>query len=425
METLDRRQFLSGAAGVGAAAGALHLRIPRHPKMPARAASIAGATRQASGMTTSVSAGPLVLCILTGGNDGLNTVVPYESGDYRRLRGQIAIPGDQVLPLGEHDGEALGFHPSLTGMYELFQAGQVAVILGVEYPDPNYSHFVSMDIWQTAQLSGDLASGWVGRWLDHTGTDPFRALSVGAILPAAFVGDEQQASTLNDSTSGNSQMPGQDPQFLNIYKNLMRPYGGELELSRDVGAAGLDLLTIGAAADRALTKESVPPSVTSRGSGDIGNQLDIVAELIEYGLPTKAYAVGWNGFDTHADQLDTHAGLLSQLDAAVQNFMAVFPTPVKGKNPVLLIHSEFGRRPNANGSAGTDHGSAGVVFVVGPGVKGGFYGSQPSLSRFDPYGNLIWSTDFRRIYATILDQVLDGPTARILGGSFKPLEFLN
>ncbi len=220
-------------------------------------------------------------------------------------------------------------------------------------------------------------------------------------------------------------MPGQDPLFLNIYKGVMNPYGGELHLSREVGTAGLDLLTIGAAADAALSKESAPPSVTDRGSGDIGNQLDLVAELIEYGLPTKAYGVGWNGFDTHSDQLNTHAGLLSQLDAAVQNFMGVFPTPVKGKNPVLVVHSEFGRRPNANGSGGTDHGSAGVVFVVGPSVKGGFYGNQPSLSRFDPYGNLIWSTDFRSVYATILDHVLDGPTARILGGSFRAVPFLN
>jgi uncharacterized protein (DUF1501 family) len=367
-----------------------------------------------------------VLCTLSGGNDGLNTVVPYENRDYLRLRGELAIPADQVLPLKTVDGEPLGFHPALTGLYSLWQAGQVAIILGVEYPDPNFSHFVSMDIWQTADLSGDAAAGWLGRWLDATGSDPLRALSVGPTLPAAFVGNKQQASTLNDSTQGGSQMPGQSPLFLTVYKKLMSPYHGAVPLSNAVGSSGVNLLAVGAAADAALGKESVPGNPSQRGSGDIGNQLDIVAELIEYGLPTKAYGVGWGSFDTHSDQLNQHGALLSQLDDAVQNFMGVFPTPVAGKNPVLMMHSEFGRRPNANGSAGTDHSSASVVIVVGPGVKGGFYGAQPSFSKLDEYGNLKYTTDFRKIYATILEDVLGyAPASRILGGAFKPVPFLS
>lgn len=423
MGTLDRRQFLSGTLGAGAVAGAAHVGLPMRSES---AASTSAARVRASRSTvSSVPPGPFVLCILTGGNDGLNTVVPYTSGDYLSLRGDLAIPADQVLPLETVDGEKLGFHPALTGLHSLYEAGQVAVILGVEYPDPNYSHFISMDIWQTAELSGDGAAGWIGRWLDVTGSDPLRALSVGPTLPTAFVGARQQASTLNDSTSGGSQMPGDGSFFLTVYRKLMTPYGGALALSNAVGEAGINLLTVGADAERALNAESVPPDPSGRGSGDIGNQLDIVAELIEYGLPTKAYGVGWGGFDTHSDQLDQHYSLLSQLDAAVQNFMGVFPTAVKGKNPVVMIHSEFGRRPNANASEGTDHGSAGVVFVVGPGVKGGFYGAQPSLARLDPLGNLVVTTDFRSIYATILEEVLGyGPAAGILGRSFKPIPFL-
>jgi uncharacterized protein (DUF1501 family) len=373
-----------------------------------------------------VPAGPFVLCTLSGGNDGLNTVVPYNDPHYRNLRGGLAVPADQVLPLGTFDKTDLGFHPSLTGLYSLWQAGQVAVILGVEYPDPNYSHFQSMDIWQTADLSGEADAGWIGRWLDATGSDPFRALSVGPTLPVSFVGAVQQASTLNDSTSGGSQMPNQDPLFLTIYRRLMSPYAGEVALARAVGKSGTNLLSVGHAAQLGLNAESVPPSLTNRGSGDIGNQFDIVAELIEYGMPTKAYGVGWGSFDTHSDQWNTHADLLSNLDAAVQNFMGVFPTPVAGKNPVILIHSEFGRRPNANASQGTDHGSSGVVFVVGPGVKGGFYGAQPSLAQLDDLGTLKVTTDFRRIYATILEEVLEyGSPGKLLKGSFKPIPFLS
>jgi len=423
MGTLNRRQFLSTSLGAGAVAGAAHIGLARHLGESGSATS--HAARSLTPRTSGVAPGPFVLCTLSGGNDGLNTVVPYADSRYFALRGDLAVPADQVLRIGNFDGTDLGFHPALTGLYSLFEAGQVAVILGVEYPDPNYSHFQSMDIWLTADLSGDPAAGWIGRWLDATGSDPLRALSVGPTLPMSFVGNVQQASTLNDSTSGGSQMPGNGGFFLTVYKKLMAPYGGELPLRKLVGEAGKNLLTVGAAAESALDAESVPPSLSDRDSGDIGTQLDIVAELIEHGLPTQAYGVGLGSFDTHSAQWDTHYNLLSNLDAAVQNFMGVFPTPVAGKNPVLMLHSEFGRRPNANGSAGTDHGSSSVVFVVGPGVKGGFYGAQPSLSKFDEYGNLEVTTDFRSIYATILEEVLDVSAPKILGGTFNPIQFLN
>ena len=160
-------------------------------------------------------------------------------------------------------------------------------------------------------------------------------------------------------------------------------------------------------------------------AGDIGNQLDIVAELINYGLPTSVYSVSWGSFDTHSDQADTHAGLLSALDAAVSSFIGAFPTAAPGKSPVIVIYSEFGRTSKVNASKGTDHSSASVVFVAGPGVKGGFYGAMPSLTRLDPYGNLIFTTDFRRVYATVLEEILglEKPHS-ILGGSFRTLDFL-
>lgn len=418
-EGLSRRGFLAGSLGATAAAGTA-LKV-RHIRLPARADS---STRSATRQNTSIAAGPLVLCTLYGGNDGLNTVVPYEESAYRKLRHALAITREEALPLGDLDGIALGLHPSLTGMQALWNAGQLAIILGVEYPNPNYSHFESMDIWQTADLSGEAGSGWLGRWLDATGTDPMRALSVGSQVPIAFAGNVQQAGTLADSTNGSAQLPYGSGPFTSAYKELIRVKKKGAPIANLIARDGTNLLRVGNAAANGLDKESPPPGVTGRYAGDIGNQLDVVAELIEYGLPTKAYGVSFASFDTHSDQAGTHANLLSQLDAAVQNFCGAFPTAEAGKNPVLVIYSEFGRRPEVNASAGTDHSSSSVVFVVGPSVKGGFYGAMPSLTKLDEYGNFLVTTDFRRVYATVLERVLGIDNKSILGKSFHTIDFI-
>jgi uncharacterized protein (DUF1501 family) len=184
-------------------------------------------------------------------------------------------------------------------------------------------------------------------------------------------------------------------------------------------------MRVGSEAAAALSKEQPPPAPAGSDPGDIGTQLDIVAELITYGLPTSVYSVSWSSFDTHSNQANTHAGMLASLDAAVTGFMSAFPTAAPGKSPVIVICSEFGRTPRVNASAGTDHSSASVVLVVGPAVKGGFYGATPSFTKLDPYGNLIFTTDFRRVYATVLEQVLgiESPSG-ILDGSFRPIDFL-
>jgi uncharacterized protein (DUF1501 family) len=411
---LNRRQFVTGVLGGGAAAGLVRF----------TGLSSLLSMAEASGATVPKK-GPFVLCTLYGGNDGLNTVVPYESGLYRSWRNELAIPGDQVLPLGDDGTARLGFHPSLTGLYALWKAGKVAVISGVEYPHPNFSHFASQTIWQTAQLSGDPGSGWLGRWLDVTGTDPFRALSVGPNLPPALVGAKQQASSVVDSTSAGSQLPGQDPVFSAAYRQMMTAFPGEPALQAGQAASGSNLMTVGAKAAAALSKEHPTSTTGGRDAGDIGTQLDIVAEMVLYGLPTSVYSVSWESFDTHSDQAGTHAGLLSSLDAAVESFMSAFPAASPGKSPVIMIYSEFGRTPRVNASAGTDHSSASVVLVVGPAVKGGFYGATPSFTHLDPYGNLRYTTDFRSVYATVLEQILGvETTGYVLGGAFRPIDFL-
>jgi uncharacterized protein (DUF1501 family) len=410
--TINRRQFLTGVLGGGVATGLVHFNGLGSLLSMAEASA-----------ATVPHHGPFVLCTLYGGNDGLNTVVPYESGIYRDWRGALAISGEQVLPLGEEGSGKLGFHPSLVNMHALWKTGKVAVISGVEYPHPNFSHFASQSIWQTAQLSGDPGTGWLGRWLDVTGRDPFRALSVGPTLPPALVGAKQQASAVVDSTSPGAQLPGQNPAFNAAYKQLMTSFPGETALQAGQANCGTALLTVGSKAAAALSKEK--PLSMSGEAGDIGNQLDIVAELIQYGLPTSVYSVAWESFDTHSNQANPHAGLLSSLDSAVGGFMSGFPTAAPGKSPVIMIYSEFGRTTKANASGGTDHSSASVVLMVGPAVKGGFYGATPSFTHLDPYGNLIYTTDFRRIYATVLEKVLGMETPRsVLGASFRPFEFL-
>jgi len=240
-----------------------------------------------------------------------------------------------------------------------------------------------------------------------------------------LVGAKQQACSLVDSTSPGDQLPGQNPQFSAAYRQLMSTFAGELGVQAEQATSGANLMTVGSKAAGALSHEQTPAGSSGRDAGDIGNQLDIVADLIRYGLPTSVYSVDWGGFDTHSAQADNHAGLLSSLDAAIGSFMSVFPTSLPGKSPVIVIYSEFGRTTRVNASAGTDHSSASVVLVVGPGVKGGFYGATPSFSHLDPYGNLIYTTDFRKVYATVLERVLGIESPEyVLGGSFRAIDFI-
>jgi len=427
-KSFTRRDFLSGSLGVGAA-GALQAALgPVRP--PARSGSGTRIATVATAEAASISSRSkkvertLVLCTLYGGNDGLNTVIPYESSAYQALRGDIAIPHDQAQPLGKAGDVALGLHPALVGLKSLWDAGQVAIILGIGYPNPSFSHFESMEIMQSADPSGDSSSGWVGRWLDVSGSDPTRALSVGPNIPVVFTGTRQQAATLADSTTPGSQTPGGDPNFLSAYSELEHTYPHEPALEAAVAQAGSDLLRVGAKAAWALTSQKPPDPISPNSAGDVGTQLDVVAELIKAGMPTKAYGVMLSSFDTHTDQLDTQAGLLSQLDAAVENFMGDFPSGSGGLSPVIVIYSEFGRRAQSNASGGTDHGSASNVIVVGPSVKGGLYGELPSLTKLDDTSNFRHTTDFRRVYATLLADIMGVDPKSFLGAPFAPMTFL-
>jgi len=425
--SFTRRDFLGGSIGVGAA-GALHTAVGPAPllaravKAPASQA-VATTTKTAAARPVSWRDRTLVLCTLYGGNDGLNTVIPYENSIYKSTRGGVAIGAGQAQAIGTVDNDKLGLHPALVGLKSLWDQGQVAIIMGVGYPNPNYSHFQSMEIMMSADPTGDSPTGWLGRWLDVTGSNPTRVLSVGSQLPQVFTGDRQQGSTLADSTNPGSQQPDGDPSFIRAYRECQHLFHRESELEAAIAQSGTNLLVVGSKAASALNSQQPPKPVTQNDAGDIGNQLDVVAELIKAGLPTKAYGISASSFDTHAGQLQAQGLLLSQLDAGVQNFMGAFPQGSTGLSPVILIYSEFGRRPESNSSGGTDHGSANVVIAVGPSVKGGFYGHMQSLRRLDDLGNFVYTTDVRRVYATVLAHIMGVAPKDIVGGH-APLGFL-
>jgi uncharacterized protein (DUF1501 family) len=357
-------------------------------------------------------AGVLVVVTLYGGNDGLNTVVPAADPAYQDARPELAYKPEEVLDLGE----GLGLNPGMKGMKTLWDAKKLAVVRGVGYPQPDHSHFRSMAIWQTAAPKSPSGTGWLGRWLDATGDDPLRALSVEPVLPPLLAGERVAGACLPAS---GLQIP---PNALGqAFLALGKPQAGE---GKDFARAAKSITDLAEAArvlgDAQSRQEDTEPDDEERnngasagGRGALGAQLDLVAGLIETGVPTRAYSVSLGGFDTHADERGTQQRLLTELDAALTGFSDRMSRSDRGRDVVVLVYSEFGRRVHANASDGTDHGTAGPAFLLGQRVNGGFHGQQPSLTDLDD-GDLKQTTDFRDVYATLLDRVLGTDPGRVL-----------
>jgi uncharacterized protein (DUF1501 family) len=344
--------------------------------------------------------GVLVVVTLYGGNDGLNTLVPAADPAYQKARSELAYAPQDVLDLGQ----GLGLNPGMKGMKSLWDSGSLAVVRGVDYPKPDHSHFRSMAIWQTASPDTSVTTGWLGRWLDHR-ANPLDAVSVEPVMPPLLAGAKTAAVSL--PVRGLKLPVGKVGA---AYAGLGRPQSGDPELVARAASSVTDL------EHAAATLAAKLPSSSGSGSGGDGlaDQLDVVAELVEAGVQTQVYSVSLGGFDTHADERDTQQGLLTQLDGALTPFVNRMKKTANGQQVVVLVYSEFGRRVVANASDGTDHGTAGPVFLMGDRIKGGFYGDEPSLTDLDD-GDLKWTTDFRTVYATLLEQVLDTDAGRILG----------
>jgi uncharacterized protein (DUF1501 family) len=401
MNSLTRRRFLTWT-GV-AAAGAL----------------AAGATvvdwddllSSAADDPLDPDAGVLVVVTLYGGNDGLNTVVPAADDAYHKARSDLAYAPDDVLDLGD----GLGLNPGLAGLKSLWDDKRLAVVRGVGYPEPDRSHFRSMAIWQTASPKTAVSTGWLGRWLDATGADPLRALAVDPVLPPLLAGEKTAAAAL---PAGGLTLPKGDLGA--AFAKLGAPVSGEERWRASAAKSIADLhdaarVLGGGAADAAEPDddEQRNKGASAGGAGGLAAQLDVVARLIEAGVPTRAYSVSLGGFDTHADERGTQERLLKELDGALAPFAERLRGTDRGKKAVVLVYSEFGRRVRANASDGTDHGTAGPVFVLGDRVSGGFYGEQPSLTDLTD-DDLRATTDFRDVYATMLSDVLGSDPGAIL-----------
>lgn len=372
----------------------------------------------------------LVIVQLGGGNDGLNTVVPYFSDDYRRLRPRLAIggpgtngPGGTALPLDATAG--LGLHPELEGLQALHDRGLLGVVQGVGYPNPNRSHFASMDIWQTGRTDGQ-GTGWLGRYFDArcNGTpEPQAAIALGRNAPISLVGDVQKPVAFEDERLFRWKGEDLHPAMKAPYEKSVRA-GALSGVDPDSQAAYLMRTSLDAQVSSDRIRAAVQrASATPYPGGALAGQLRLVGAMIRDELPTRVYYASIGGFDTHGGQLGSHGRLMRQVGDAIAAFQADIESQGRQDQVLTMVFSEFGRRVAENGSAGTDHGTAAPVFLIGGKVRPGVIGNHPSLVDLDS-GDLKYTLDFRSVYAGILADWFQTDPRPILGAEHRPAKLV-
>jgi uncharacterized protein (DUF1501 family) len=405
----SRRDFLArGLYGLGVGAGL--------PLVLSRTSAVLAAQALEG---TSVERHPeriLVVIELSGGNDGLNTVVPYADPAYYRARPKIGIPDREVIKAAD----GFGFHPSMVGFERLYKDGMLAVVHGCGYDHPSLSHFSSMGFWHTGVPNGGESLGWLGRLADERYETATRNLIV----------DLGTSQSLAVRSRRHSPLVFDDPA-------RFRRDGTEDEkqalaaLSRTRSTSNTVLEFLASTAQNATESSdfvrqasaSYRTTVDYGQGGGLGVNLQRVAALIAAGMPTRLYYVTYQGnsFDTHVQQADLHSRLLMYTADAVRAFIEDVARIGRGNDVAVMMFTEFGRRVEENGSLGTDHGTATPMFLVGKSVKGGFYGTHPSLTDLDD-GNMKMTTDFRRVYATAIKEWLGCDHADVvLKGRFDTL----
>lgn len=360
----------------------------------------------------------LVLVQLAGGNDGLNTLVPFEDANYYRLRPTLGIAKDKVLRLND----TIGLHPECGPLQRAFQDGKLAIVQNVGYPNPNRSHFRSTEIWETASRSNEfLTTGWVGRFFDNAcggmpaeATDPV-GVHVSDALPPSFVGEHEHPTFGLSPVIRNHRENEEDRRLLTALA-----HGGDASESETFLSHTL--------LDALVTEQKVQTIIGGYKPGNgvvypengFANSLKNIAALIAGGLPTRVYFASLGGFDTHGNQATQHTRLLGTLSTGLAAFQRDLEAHGLDGQVVTMTFSEFGRRPSENESHGTDHGTAAPLFVMGSRLKAGLHGTAPSLN-LAKNEDLTFGTDFRRVYATVLDRWLGCPSEPVLGGKFEPL----
>lgn len=360
----------------------------------------------------------LVVCQLTGGNDGLNTVIPYATQRYYELRPSLAIPEPNVLKIND----SLGLHPSLTGLKALYDQKKVAVIQGVGYPKSNRSHFKSMEIWQSASPDGKLKYGWLGRHFDQQSAlgplNPVVALGLSTDKPRAL--NAQKASIPCFASLTDIQSMVGDPDAERMLRQIQgadAKAGTDASVIQQANRAALDAMAV--LRDRLA---GFTPA-QNYGDGPFGRGFKQIAQLVATSPQTRVIYFSSGGFDTHARQTEQHARLLKDFSDGVAAFQAEMEAIRRADKVVVLVFSEFGRRSYENASAGTDHGSAAPMLLIGSRVKGGLYGPMPDLNDLED-GDLKFQIDFRQVYATAVDDWLGGDSQVVLGESFSHVPVL-
>lgn len=422
-----RREFLSaGLKGVGLVAASAYV-----PSFLARTAWAAGAETDSK---------ILVVIQLSGGNDGLNTVVPFADDLYYKARPTIGIKSGQTLKIDDH----IGLHGELAPLKAEFDAGQMAVIQNVGYPNPNRSHFRSMEIWHTGAdaIGKPEVNGWLGRYFDAqcSGADPHTladkaqiGMSFGKVMPQSFRNKSNVAVALDNPDTFQWNASGETVGLAKaqeaIFAKLNQPAAPAMQSLATLGGITgnepetLDFLKHTAmnavlAGDRIRSILAKTKVRTNYPDSQLANQLQMIGKLIAGNFPTRVYYANQGGFDTHANQPGSHARLLRDVAQSIHAFNEDLRAQKNSSRVVMLAFSEFGRRVAENGSQGTDHGAAAPMFLFGEKIKGGVHGNPPDLAHLVD-GDLRHQIDFRQVYAAVLENWLDTKSETVLGRKFE------
>ena len=378
-------------------------------------------------MTSTKKDPVLVVLQLSGGNDILNTLVPYTNPLYYDNRPNVRIPEDQVLPIND----TLGFNPNMAPLKALYDAGKVAVIQGVGYPTPNRSHFRSMDIWHTCEPEKMADEGWLGRAirdLDPNKKNVLTGVNFGRGLPKALAAPGVPVASVGSLESygvlTTIELEEQRTQALDIFARMYSPSMGTGPVMEYLSQTGMDAMN---GADILATATAKYSSTVEYGGSSMSQYMRNIAQVHCADLGTRILytTAPYNSFDTHATQMSAHAGLCTNLSQSVGDFFDDLKEHNATENVVLLLFTEFGRRVHDNGS-GTDHGAGGAAFVIGDAIKGGLYGEYPSLAEEKLMdGDLHFNNDFRGLYATLLEDWLGLDSKPIVNGSFEKFDFIS